>query len=308
MTQLEGPRLILGFPGIGDDEVFDLVLEDLRAERAAGIILFRANCRTVAQTTKLIRRVRAVAPAAEVAVDQEGGAVQRLQNLGIDWPSAAAVARLSDQQIGKLYAPLVRELQDLGFTRNLAPVVDLSYGPDRDCPVIGGCLRSYGDVPRIVDVAGALIAAHLQAGMGVSLKHFPGHGLARADSHLGVVDHGPTFRWQEIDPYRQLIGAFGDDSRVAVMLGHLDIEQLDGEHPSSLSRRIVNGLLRGDLGFRGPVWTDDLSMRAIADRYSLGDVRRLAKAAGIDRLIFSQHPMASGGALYDSKLARRFWN
>jgi beta-N-acetylhexosaminidase len=218
-----------------------------------------------------------------VAVDEEGGRVQRIDELDGSIPSARKMAQTMD-------APQVRELgrrrgqamRALGVTVDYAPDTDVSDQPDRS--VIGD--RSFSADPRVVRSFAVAFAAGLQDG-GVQpvLKHFPGHGHASGDSHLGPVSTPPlaTLRDRDLAPYAHI----ADFGKVGVMVGHLDVPDLTGGEPASLSAAAYQ-LLRQDYGFDGPIITDDLgAMRAISDRYDLPDAVVLALRSGADQALWS---------------------
>ena len=178
---------------------------------------------------------------------------------------------------------MARELSDLGFNVNFGPVVDLNINPDS--PAIGRLGRTYDQGPaKVTAYARQFIKAHEQAGVLTVLKHFPGHGSALADSHDGIVNISKTWRLTELDPYKDLIA--GNFVQM-VMVGHL-IHPLfsdNGDRPASLSRLAITDTLRGALGFRGLVVTDDLNMRAIRDHYAIEEAAAMAVAAGSDLVL-----------------------
>jgi beta-N-acetylhexosaminidase len=126
-----------------------------------------------------------------------------------------------------------------------------------------------------------VVRAHRESGVACVLKHFPGHGSASVDSHLDLVDISRTWeRDRELAPYRELI-----TERVGVMTGHLMLTALDADRPASLSRTVTTGLLRDELGFSGPVFTDALDMEGVRARWSLEETMRLGAEAGADVLV-----------------------
>lgn len=224
-----------------------------------------------------------------VAVDDEGGRVQRIDELVGDLPSARRLAeRFSPAEVRDLAEERGRHLADLGVTVDFAPVLDVSDQDDGE--VIGD--RSYGSDPdTVVAYAGAFAQGLDRAGVLAVAKHFPGHGRADGDSHLSPVttptldDLGP-----DLAPYRALL-ADAD----AVMVGHLVAPDLTDGEPASLSPAAVDGLLRDELGFDGLVFTDDLgAMRAVTDRYRLDEAVRLALLAGVDVALVSSPTDVAG--------------
>ena len=205
------------------------------------------------------------------------------------FPTTVSAARLGNSgEPGntRLNAACTAEmLHSLGINLNLAPVVDLDLRPDN--PVIGRYERSFSPDPATVSRhASAWIEAHRRKGIVCCLKHFPGHGSSRDDSHLGFVDITGAWQDQELEPYRRLIGEGMAD---AVMIGHLFNSRLDPLYPATLSRATIDGLLRRDLGFQGAVITDDMQMKAITDHYGLAEACVMALTAGADILIIGNN-------------------
>lgn len=221
-----------------------------------------------------------------VAVDDEGGRVQRIAELAGSIPSARRMARtLSPARVRALAAERGRAMRALGVTIDLAPVVDVGEQPAGS--VIGD--RSFGaDPDRVTEYAGAFAAGLREAGVLPVLKHFPGHGRADGDSHRGEVSTPPLDELRQVDlrPYRALLA----DGPAAVMVGHLDVPGLTDGQPATLSPPAYR-LLRGELGFTGLVLTDDLgAMRAISERYELPDAVLAALRAGADVALWTFDP------------------
>ncbi len=285
------------------------VLNDIRAGRVGGVILFDRDVTTGSPERNIVspRQVRALSAALQaaasaspaglplfVAVDQEGGRVQRLKpERGFtQYPPARQLGQGTVGETRLRAVAMGRELADVGVNLNFAPVVDVDVNPDS--PAIGRLGRAYSRDPRAVAAhAAAFVNGMAQAGVISCLKHFPGHGSARADSHLGVTDVSATRRPEELWPYRALLrpagNAWADGWGGMVMVGHLYDNRLDAAHPATLSRAAIDGLLRRDMGWRGVVITDDLQMGAITDRYPLEEVVFRAVDAGADILLFGNN-------------------
>jgi len=236
------------------------------------------------QLRALIAHVRArLGEHVLVAIDQEGGRVARLSpEHGFEAdPSAAAFAALDGQARAEAATRQAERLAALGIDVNFAPCVDLAVAPDG--AVIAALDRSYGRRADVVTAcAAAVLDAHARAGVAACLKHFPGHGSARGDTHRGAVDVTATWRRdEELAPYRALASRPG----VAVMAAHVMHRDLDPDLPASLSPAVIGGLLRGELGFDGVVATDSIDMRAVADRFSPGEAAVAAVSAGADLVI-----------------------
>lgn len=219
-----------------------------------------------------------------VAVDQEGGRVSRFKGeRGFpETPPAHVLGGASDCRLTRESArQTALMLKRAGVNFNLAPVVDLNVYPEN--PIIGRYGRSFSDqAPIVAAHAAAWIAEHRQAGIACCIKHFPGHGSSREDSHLGFVDITTTWRKEELVPYQLLLGSVQNP---AVMVGHLFHAKLDPIYPATLSVATIGTLLRGDLNFQGLIVSDDMQMKAITDHYGLAEGCCRALAAGIDLLI-----------------------
>ncbi len=173
---------------------------------------------------------------------------------------------------------MAKTLRAAGINHNFAPVIDVNTNPDN--PVIGGIGRSFSADPAIVtEQAAAFIRAHHDQGITTTLKHFPGHGSSRDDSHEGFVDVTETWQPLELEPYRSLIAQGLAD---AVMTAHVFNGKLDPDTVATLSKPIITGILREEMGFDGVVFSDDMQMGAIADNYGFEDAVVGTVAAGVD--------------------------
>lgn len=247
----------------------------------AGFILFRRNCRSPAQVRELVEALRGCVerPDAPILIDQEGGRVARLRPP--HWrlyPSAARIASLPDpmaQHAARLGARLIADdLSRLGITVDCLPVLDLpAAGAD---PVIGD--RAYGTEPgRVARLAGAVCEGLLEGGVLPVLKHIPGHGRARVDSHYScplVETSHEELSASDFAPFRAL------SAMPWAMTAHIVYRAIDPSAPATLSRRVVGEIVRGEIGFGGVLISDDLSMRALGG--GLGDRVRRALDAGCD--------------------------
>jgi len=249
------------------------------------VLLFSRNYRSREQLTALVDSIRVLrSPSLLVAVDHEGGRVQRFREQFTRLPAARSLGRSfdSDRREGLAVAQatgwlMAAELRCIGIDFSFAPCVDLDFGVSE---VIGD--RA---LHRDADIVGSLAVAYMagmrEAGMAATAKHFPGHGAVIADSHVALPVDRRTFADLEPDlrPYRLLIA----NLLPAVMAAHVVYPEVDAL-PASLSHRWLNTLLRGNLGFHGCIFADDLTMAGAA---AFGDVlarARLAAAAGCDVL------------------------
>ena len=266
----------------------ELSAEDARVLKhplVGGVLLFSRNYRDRPQLAALNEAIRALrTPHLLIAVDHEGGRVQRFREGFTRLPSARALGRRydADRQDGLKLAHetgwlMAIELRAVGIDFSFAPCVDLDYGVSE----IIGDRAFHSDADAVAALAGAYMAGMREAGMAATAKHFPGHGAVVADSHIALpvdrrdlVDLGLDLR-----PYRLLI----EEHLAGVMAAHVVYPHVDAL-PASLSRRWIVDILRGELGFHGCVFADDLNM---AGAVAFGDVAartRLALAAGCDVL------------------------
>ncbi len=271
-----------------------------------GVIFFRYNIVNPEQTralTQHFQNLKTTAPLL-LAVDQEGGKVQRLnaKNGFKDYKSAKEVARtLTPEEAFSHYADMAKTTSDAGFNVVFGPVVDLDHNPTLDSktapvnPVIGGLERAYGADPKIITAyATQFIEAHHKYGILTSLKHFPGHGLAPSDTHIDLTDVTSTYEADlELAPY----GALAKKGLIdMVMTAHVMMRNLDEKQPATLSPMILKKLLRqGNFAYEGVVISDDLFMGAIQKNYSFEEIVLLAVEADVDILLFSINTAAQKG-------------
>jgi len=298
LDTLVGQCLVLGFLGDAPDAPGADALEAELASGAVGGVLFlRHNARSKAGVEGLARRFRAAAPQAWLAIDQEGGFVQRLTtDMGYtDIPTAQELAEMGLERARPIFAQAAAELAAGGFSMNLAPVADLHKDGNE---VIARWDRAFGEDPDLVAAyCAAFIDAMEAEGIACAIKHFPGHGRSQGDSHDGFVDITQTWSGVEAAPFERLIES---DRAHLVMGGHLINRQLDPSGaPVTLSSPVLQGLLRETLGYQGAVITDDLDMGAIRDHYSREEAIVQSLAAGNDLLLISNSANA------DPDLARR---
>ena len=249
-----------------------------------GIILFGRNIEAPEQVAELSLDIQALASELPlwVSVDQEGGRVARLKAPFTEWPPMAALGRSGSIELARRFAAaLAAELRAVGITLDYAPVLDIHTNPKN--PVIGD--RALAEDAESVARLGAAIVSGLQNnGVAACGKHFPGHGDTSVDSHLDLplVEHPPDrIRRVECVPFREAIRA----GVAFIMTAHVLVPSLDEEKPATLSSRIVQSILRDELGFGGVVLSDDLEMKAVAKTYSVPDAAVEAVAAGCDGLL-----------------------
>ncbi|MFN3652762.1 MAG: glycoside hydrolase family 3 protein [Armatimonadota bacterium] len=257
-----------------------LLVEELQV---GGLVLFPRNLGTAEEIAALTTRLRARAKRSPlIGIDQEGGRIARLARPGLVFVPNECLGRLDQPQTTQAAARAIGEqLAALGITVNFAPDIDVNNNPRN--PVINN--RSFGaDPERVARHGCAALAGYLEAGIVPVVKHFPGHGDTSVDSHLALpelaVDRA-RLDAVELVPFRAALAA----GAPAVMSAHILFRELDPERPGTLSRRILTGLLREELGFDGLVVTDCLEMRGIADHWTPEETAVLALQAGADMLL-----------------------
>ncbi|NBC03077.1 MAG: glycoside hydrolase family 3 [Bacteroidetes bacterium] len=292
-----GEMLMIGFKGF---EVRDTshIVRDIREFHLGGVILFDydvptdqpvRNVESPDQIKKLITQINNLTDKKLfIAVDQEGGRVARLKE------SRGFVTNVSAEYLGEIdnvdstryYAgTMANQLDELGFNVNFAPVVDLNINPDN--PVIGRIERSFSaDPDAVVKHASIFLNEFNEHNILGVLKHYPGHGSAWNDSHVGMADVTETWRESELEPYRELVQT---DNRFAIMTAHVLNENLDAEWPATLSEEVQTNILRNQLGFEGVLFSDDMQMEAIRSFYGLETAITRAINAGVDVLVFGNN-------------------
>ncbi|WP_007023633.1 glycoside hydrolase family 3 N-terminal domain-containing protein [Saccharomonospora iraqiensis] len=271
--------LVVGVPP-GDPEA---AVATVREHQLGGVFI-GGNATALFTGDALSRMQEATDLPVSVAVDDEGGRVQRLDDLVGDIPSAREMARtMSPDEVRELARERGEQMREYGVTVDYAPVLDLTEG------AAGGVIgdRSFGADPQTAtEYALAFSEGLAEAGIRPVVKHFPGHGRADGDSHQELVTTPPLDELRERDlvPYESL-GEFPADT--GVMVGHLNVPGLTDGEPASVSAPAYE-LLRQDYSFDGVVLTDDLgAMRAISDRYPLPEAVLRALQAGADRPLWS---------------------
>src|SRR4051812_26902916 len=309
-----GQLLMVGFRGATSADC-TLIDRDIRAHGVGGVILFdqdmtstidsgkpgRRNIESPEQVRALLAHLQAQSRVPLLtSIDQEGGRVNRLK------PAYGFPASISHEELGRLdqlaetyrhAAATAQTLANVGLNLNLAPVVDLDAHPDN--PIIKGKGRTFSTDPEAVARhAAEFVRAHRDRHVLTCAKHFPGHGSATGDTHLGLVDVTATWHERELIPFQRLIAAGLCD---AVMSAHVFNAKLDPAYPATLSRAVLTDLLRGRFGFQGVIMSDDMEMKAISNHYGLENSVPAAINAGVDLLCFgnnlSYEPAIAGKAI-----------
>ncbi|RLK50294.1 beta-N-acetylhexosaminidase [Alkalispirillum mobile] len=287
MVGIEGTRLTAG------------ERELLRHPRVGGVILFTRNFESAGQLTELTGEIHALRrPPLLIAVDQEGGRVQRFRQGFTRLPAPGVLAERYDEDPQRARALahdmgwlMASELLACGVDFSFAPLLDLGRGVSR---VIGD--RAFHAKPEaVVHLARGWVAGMRDAGMGAVGKHFPGHGSVAPDSHLELPrDHRDRARLDGADlvPFRMLAA----DRLPGMMTAHIIYDAIDS-HPATFSRYWVTGVLRGEFGYEGAVFSDDLGMAAAAEAGSMPERARAAVEAGCDMVLLCNHPEAAPAVL-----------
>ena len=275
-----GQLMMIGIHGktLNDDAKFML-----NEYRVGGIILFDRNMESKDQVKSLITDINKTGKSAGltplfIGIDQEGGAVARMEDQLIKVPPAEELGKEPIEQAVSLAKQSGTELKDLGFNINFAPVADLglTYG------------RSFSTNPDdVVRYASAVGKAYDEAGLWYSYKHFPGIGKTDVDLHADtsvVPVSKETLLNEDTKVFVDLIKQ-SKPNTYAIMVSHAMYPQIDADHPSSLSKAIITDWLRKDMGYNGVVITDDMDMGALAKHYTFGDMAVQSILAGSDILL-----------------------
>ena len=275
-----GQLLMIGIHGktLNDDAKFML-----NEYRVGGIILFDRNMESKDQVKSLIADINKTGKNAGltplfIGIDQEGGAVARMEDQLIKVPPAEELGKEPIEQAVSLAKQSGTELKDLGFNINFAPVADLglTYG------------RSFSTNPdEVVRYASAVGKAYDEAGLWYSYKHFPGIGKTDVDLHADtsvVPVSKENLLNEDTKVFVDLIKQ-SKPNTYAIMVSHAMYPQIDAEHPSSLSKAIITDWLRKDMGYNSVVVTDDMDMGALAKHYTFGDMAVQSILAGSDILL-----------------------
>jgi beta-N-acetylhexosaminidase len=285
-AQSPAELLIVGFEGL---RAPDDLLARVGAGRVGGVILFARNLGSTAEVAQLVDGLGRAAPPGPpllVSIDQEGGRVQRLKSPLTEWPPMARLGARDDEALSEAVGrALGAELRMFGINVDFAPVLDVRTNPQNQ--VIGD--RAFGETAEMVARHGLAFWRGLEAaGVRGCAKHFPGHGDTLQDSHLELPRLERTMeqlRAIELAPFARAVAA----GVPMMMTAHIVYGGVD-ERPATMSAALIDGLLRKQLGFRGVVVSDDLDMKAVADRFSVEEVVREALSAGVDCFLACRDP------------------
>ncbi len=283
--KLAGQLLVVGYRGLEPPEEIHTWLATFAL---GGVILFARNLPDLESTWRTCRKLAHWAPDAWppfICVDQEGGRVARIKDGVLQVPPMRSIGRLDDVELSRrIAAQQARELSALGFNLNFAPVADVDSNPEN--PIIGD--RAFGSDPRLVTRhCQAFIEGFQDNGILACIKHFPGHGDTHLDSHVALptVDRSVVqLREVELYTFERLAR-----QSATVMTAHVIFSAFD-DVPATLSPRLCTTLLRGEFGFEGVVFSDDLEMGALSQNWPIEETAVRAIEAGCDVLLVCSDP------------------
>ncbi len=276
------------FTGISGNTLNQENLRLINEYKVGGIIFYKENIVSTEKILQLLNNIKTINENNDfplfLGIDEEGGRISRLPKEIIPIPSSQKISESNDvffaHDIGKI---LGKELSTFGFNLNFAPVLDVNSNPNN--PIIGD--RSFGESPEVVSSFGIETMKGLQSENIISVvKHFPGHGDTDIDSHLAlpVVNKSLDQLYElELIPFKNAI-AEGTDM---VMVAHILLPKIDSTFPSSMSKEIITGILREQLKFDGVVITDDLTMKAITNNYTIEKAAVYSVKAGSDIILIA---------------------
>lgn len=279
-----GQLFIVGFEGIDINDDIVNYLEDLKV---GGFILFKRNINDEYQTRNLLNKIKLANSNNDfplfLAIDEEGGRVSRLPESFVKLPEAMKVGNMKDGQIAYRFGKILGErVQSLGFNMNFAPVLDINSNPNN--PVIGN--RAFGvNVENVINSGIQVLLGIKDSNIIPAVKHFPGHGDTAIDSHINLPLVNKTIEELndfELLPFKEAVEKNAD----MVMVAHILYPKLDETYPATMSTKIIGGILRDNWGFQGLVVSDDMTMGAIVENYTLEyGVLTFLKAGGDIALI-----------------------
>ena len=275
-----GQMIGLAFSGTEYSEELKMQVEDIKAGL---IIYFKDNCANPKQIFELNKKINERAKIKPfIALDQEGGMVARVTEGIVQSPGAMAISATNDSKNAyKLAFNMGQDLRKLGFNFNFAPVADINCNPLN--PVIN--VRSYSENPDVVcEYVREAVKGYQDAKLMTSLKHFPGHGDTVVDTHLGLakVDFDKKRLYDvELKPFIMA----KEERMPGIMAAHVMYTSIDKEYPTTLSKKVIQGLLRDELKYDGLVVTDSLTMKAVFDNFSLYDIVYNSMNSGCDILL-----------------------
>jgi beta-N-acetylhexosaminidase len=281
-----GQYILMGVPGTELDARTAAIIREVQP---AGFILFGRNIKAPVQLRKLVDDLRGeIRHEPVITIDQEGGRVSRLKECGSEPPSAKQLREKGDLRLIERHGALTGEILRLfGFNLDLAPVVDVSYADDLENSLKN---RTWGlDPETVIRNAGAFNRTLREQGVLSCGKHFPGYSYAAVDPHHELPIVARSRRQLEETEWKAFRALAPElDS---MMVGHANYPELDDSgFPSSLSQKIIQGILRDEWAYNGIVISDDLDMGAIVGHYGLAESVKRAVEAGNDLILLCHRP------------------
>ncbi len=277
-----GQLFIMGFTGLELSEQTSTFISQVGI---GGVILFSQNFENpgqIAELTNQIQECQSDSPR-WVSVDYEGGRVQRFKRGFTRIPDAATIGAMdSPKYTFEIAEVIAKELKAVGINLNFCPVADIATNPKN--PVIGN--RSYGNhEEQVSKLVTAVVRGHLVNGVQPCVKHFPGHGDTNTDSHYALPRIDTSLEVLQNREFKPFLKAFKSKCSM-VMTAHILNPKLDPKLPATLSKFILQDILRKQLRFEKVIISDDLEMKAITDHFGAEDAPRMALEAGCDMLIY----------------------
>lgn len=278
-----GQLLIVGFEGQSMNEEIKSFIEDYKV---GGVIFFNRNISDADQTLKLVNDIKEKNKDNSIplfmSIDEEGGRVSRFPSEFEKLPAVKTIGDIDKEEISLEYGQIIaKRLNSLGFNLDFAPVLDINSNPDN--PVIGD--RAFGDKEEIVSRNGIYVSkAMKEKGIISVVKHFPGHGDTKMDSHINlpiIYKTREELEQLELLPFKKAILEEID----SIMVAHILFDQIDKDYPATMSKAIITDILRKDLTFDGVVVSDDMTMGAIIENYSIEEASVKFLEAGGDIIL-----------------------
>lgn len=280
-----GQMVIVGVEGDTFNNNIEKMIEDYHV---GGFIFMGKSIKNSAQLLKLINNIKAANSSNKIplflSLDQEGGRVDRMPGEFSRYPDNKSIGKVNNETLSyNIGDAIAHEINSFGFNMDFAPVLDINSNPKN--PVIGD--RAFGTNPEIVSSLGVETMKGIQDADVISIvKHFPGHGDTSVDSHVGLPKVSKDLKELynfEIFPFKEAIKNNAD----GIMIAHILLPKIDSKYPASLSKAVINDILRQQLGFKGIVITDDMTMGAISKNYRIGDAAVKSINAGSDIILIA---------------------
>ena len=284
LDKMIGQMIIIGFRGNSIHSWnFRKISNQIKKQEIGGVILFSQNIKSKNDLIKMNNKLLSMSNIPPIiSIDNEGGQIQR-HNF-FNNKSAKEISLLNEKQAKEEYQNMAKSLKELNFNTNFAPCVDLEINQNS---IIKKKNRSYGiNSNEVVKFASIFIEEHNKEKIITSMKHFPGHGSIKEDTHLGFADATNNFQEDELTPYFKLKKY---DKLNMVMVSHIFNSKFDDTYPASLSKKTIKNFLIDEIGFNGVIISDDYDMLAIRNNYSLRDIIVNSINSGVNIMLFSNN-------------------